>query len=80
MIMVGEGTNAALTRLNKLYTYELCKLGGRIGVLVSLNKVSDHSPVTLWIRPTQGGTDLGPQMFDLTFLEDEYMKPKLLAT
>ncbi len=75
-----EGANATLTRLNKFYTYQLCKLGGRIGVLVSLNKIFDHSLITLWIKPTHGGTDLGPQMFDLTFLEDECRKAKLMAT
>ncbi len=76
-----EGANATLTKFNKYYMFNgLEELGGKIGVLVSFNKIFDHSLITLWIIPTQGGANLGPQMFDLTFLEDECMKTNLMAT
>jgi hypothetical protein len=67
-----EGTNATLTKFNKFYMFNgLEKLDGKIGVLVSFNKIFNHFLVTLWIRLALGGANLGPQMFDLTFLEDE---------
>jgi hypothetical protein len=56
------------------------KLGGKIGVLVSFKKIFDHFLVTLWIRLVHGGVNLGPQMFDVTFLEGECMKTNLMAT
>jgi hypothetical protein len=55
------------------------KLGGKIGVSISFNKIFNHSLITLWIKLVQGGADFGPQMFDLTLLKDECIKTNLMA-
>jgi hypothetical protein len=48
-----ERTNAALTKFDKFYMSNgLEKLTRKIGVLVSFNKIFNHSLITLWIRPT----------------------------
>jgi len=48
-----EGANAALTKFDKFYMFNgLERLTGKIGILVSFNKIFNHYLITLWIRPT----------------------------